>query len=71
VTDDGPDHDKRFHAAVVAAGKRHGPATGTSKKRAEQAAALLACTALESLESSSPALVPVGAPLAPPSRPTP
>ena len=69
VTDDGPDHDKRFHAAVVAAGKRHGPAIGTSKKRAEQAAALLACTAIESLELSSPVLVPVCAPLAPPSRP--
>ncbi len=48
VTDDGPDHDKRFHAVVVVVGRRHGPATGTSKKRAEQAAALLACTFLES-----------------------
>ena len=51
VTTDGPDHDKRFHAVVSVNGQSHGPATGTSKKRAEQAAASLACTALESLES--------------------
>ncbi len=69
VTDDGPDHDKRFHAVVVAGGRSHGPATGTSKKRAEQAAARLACTALEYLEPSNPDLVPVGVPLVPPSRP--
>ena len=79
VTDDGPDHDKRFHAVVVVAGGRHGPATGTSKKRAEQAAASLACTFLESagvgdleVGTSRPShdLLPGSPPLTPPSRPT-
>jgi len=55
LTEDGPDHDKRFHATVEVAGRAHGPAVGTSKKRAEQAAARLACRSLE------PAAVPVGA----------
>ena len=54
LTEDGPDHDKRFHAVVEVAGRTHGPAEGTSKKRAEQAAARLACRSLE------PAAVPVG-----------
>ena len=46
LTDDGPDHDKRFHAVVEVAGRSHGPATGTSRKRAEQAAAHLAWEAI-------------------------
>ena len=47
LTDDGPDHDKRFHAVVEVAGRSYGPATGTSRKRAEQEAAQLAWDALE------------------------
>ena len=47
LTEDGPDHDKRFHAVVEVAGRTHGPAIGTSKKRAEQAAARLACRSLD------------------------
>ena len=47
LTDDGPDHDKRFHALVEVAGRSYGPATGTSRKRAEQEAARLAWDALE------------------------
>jgi len=47
LTDDGPDHDKRFHAMVEVAGRSYGPATGTSRKRAEQEAARLAWDALE------------------------
>ena len=46
LTDEGPDHDKRFHAVVEVAGWSHGPATGTSRKRAEQAAAHLAWEAI-------------------------
>jgi ribonuclease-3 len=46
LTDEGPDHDKRFHAVVEVAGGSHGPATGTSRKRAEQAAARMAFDAI-------------------------
>ena len=63
LTEDGPDHDKRFHALVEVAGRTHGPAVGTSKKRAEQAAARLACLSLEH------ATVPVGAGWSPRSFP--
>jgi ribonuclease III len=47
VTESGPDHDKRFHATVLVAGKPTGTGTGTSKKHAEMAAALEAWTALQ------------------------
>ncbi|SVD24287.1 uncharacterized protein METZ01_LOCUS377141, partial [marine metagenome] len=66
-------------AVVVVAGGRHGPASGTSKKRAEQAAASLACTFLESagvadfeFGPSRPAhgLLPASPSLTPSSRPT-
>ena len=50
VTDSGPDHDKRFHAAVRLGDSpddvAHG--TGSSKKQAEMAAALEAWTRLSS-----------------------
>ena len=46
LTDEGPDRDKRFHAVVEVAGGSHGPATGTSRKRAEQAAARMAWDAI-------------------------
>ncbi len=46
LTDEGPDHDKRFHAVVEVAGGSHGPVTGTSRKRAEQAAARMAWDAI-------------------------
>jgi ribonuclease III len=39
VTDDGPDHAKRFFAAVAVAGRPLGTGEGRSKKQAEQAAA--------------------------------
>jgi ribonuclease-3 len=48
---EGPDHEKRFHATVEVAGEVFGPASGTSRKRAEQVAALLACQALEDREN--------------------
>ena len=51
---EGPDHDKRFHATVEVAGEVFGPALGTSRKRAEQEAALLACQALEGRENGGP-----------------
>ena len=75
VAADGPDHDKRFHAVVVVSGRSHGPAVGTSKKRAEQAAALLACTHLEGGHAEAdppvPELVSVGASPTSPSVPVP
>ena len=51
---EGPDHDKRFHATVEVAAEVFGPASGTSRKRAEQEAALLACQALEGRETGGP-----------------
>ena len=44
---DGPDHDKRFHVTVEVVGEVFGPALGSSKKRAEQLVARLACQVLE------------------------
>ena len=51
---EGPDHDKRFHATVEVAGEVFGPASGTSRKRAERAAALLAWQSLEGRENGGP-----------------
>lgn len=42
VSDEGPDHAKRFHASVFVDGERLGAGEGGSKKRAEQAAARVA-----------------------------
>ncbi len=42
LTEEGPDHDRVYTAHVRVAGSSHGPGTGTSKKRAEQAAARIA-----------------------------
>lgn len=42
----GPDHDRKFLAMVKVDEEIFGPGTGTSKKRAEQEAARLACQAL-------------------------
>lgn len=39
IADHGPDHDKRFQAEVLVAGRRYGTGEGRSKKEAEQAAA--------------------------------
>ncbi|MBT8165935.1 MAG: ribonuclease III [Acidimicrobiia bacterium] len=39
VSDEGPDHDKVFHAEVTVEGRLIGSGSGTSKKAAEQAAA--------------------------------
>lgn len=39
MTEDGPDHDKRFVAAVVVGGDALGTGAGKSKKQAQQAAA--------------------------------
>ncbi|SUZ96273.1 uncharacterized protein METZ01_LOCUS49127, partial [marine metagenome] len=50
LTSEGPDHDRRFHAVVEIDGRSYGPGTGTSKKRAEQAAAHLAWTELKGLD---------------------
>ena len=44
---EGPDHAKRFFAAVVVAGQVIGEGTGRSKKAAEQSAAAAACATLE------------------------
>ena len=42
VRDEGPDHAKRFYAAVVLQGTARGTGEGRSKKQAEQAAARMA-----------------------------
>lgn len=46
VTEEGPDHDKTFHATVVLQGEDVSTGSGTSKKTAEMAAALEAWTRL-------------------------
>jgi ribonuclease-3 len=46
VEDEGPDHAKRFFAAVSISGRSLGRGEGRSKKQAEQAAARLAWTTL-------------------------
>jgi ribonuclease III len=52
VTDDGPDHAKRFFASVDVGGRAQGRGEGRSKKQAEQAAAR---QAWERLRASGPA----------------
>lgn len=47
VTDDGPDHAKRFFATVSVDGVERGRGEGRSKKEAEQAAARVAWLALD------------------------
>ena len=46
VVDEGPDHAKKFYAAVHVGGVQRGTGEGRSKKQAEQAAARAAWTAL-------------------------
>ena len=46
VSDEGPDHAKRFFATVHLAGRAHGVGEGRSKKQAEQAAARTAWATL-------------------------
>jgi len=46
VSDEGPDHAKRFFATVHLAGRAHGVGEGRSKKQAEQAAARAAWSTL-------------------------
>jgi len=46
VTEEGPDHDKTFHATVVLLGEDIAAGSGSSKKNAEMAAALDAWTRL-------------------------
>jgi ribonuclease-3 len=49
VTDEGPDHAKRFFATVLLGGVRHGRGEGRSKKQAEQGAAREAWHALTAI----------------------
>ncbi len=46
ISGSGPDHDRRFSAVVLVQGEPRGDGAGTSKKRAEQAAARAAWSAL-------------------------
>jgi ribonuclease-3 len=46
ITEEGPDHAKRFAAVVVLDGESHGRGEGRSKKQAEQAAAEVAYRAM-------------------------
>ncbi len=49
ITSSGPDHDRTFDASVSIGGKARGAGHGSSKKRAEQAAAEAAWRALNNL----------------------
>ncbi len=53
LTSEGPEHDTRFEAVVKVGGMTFGPGCGTSKKRAEQAAARMACEALDDKNNST------------------
>lgn len=55
VRGEGPDHEKRFFAAVALDGDVIGEGEGRSKKQAEQAAALVAYTRLHDQEGGSDA----------------
>lgn len=46
IGESGPDHDKKFEVEVLLNGKPCGKGSGSSKKRAEQAAAAAAIDAL-------------------------
>ena len=50
ITEDGPDHAKRFHATVALEGVERGVGEGRSKKEAEQAAAKAAWMSLRAEE---------------------
>jgi ribonuclease III len=65
VTEEGPDHDKRFRAVAMIAGDPLGTGAGRSKKEAEQAAAEEAYLALqERLQDPEEPLLPGGEPSA-------
>jgi len=55
VSDDGPDHAKRFYATVLLAGQERGRGEGRSKKQAEQAAARAAWSDLAVSAPAPPA----------------
>jgi len=54
VGQEGPDHDKTFSVAILLGGREYGRATGKSKKEAEQSAAALALSALDSEPPRAP-----------------
>ncbi|WIB58982.1 ribonuclease III [Curtobacterium sp. MCLR17_007] len=58
VTEEGPDHDKLFHATVVLQGEDIATGSGTSKKTAEMAAALDSWTRLSGRSTDAAATAP-------------
>lgn len=60
VTEQGPEHDKSFHAVALVDGVPHGNGEGRSKKQAEQAAAREAWASLATIPDPSVRPVPVG-----------
>ncbi|MCU1368360.1 MAG: rnc [Ilumatobacteraceae bacterium] len=54
LSEDGPDHAKRFAATAIVAGQVYGQGEGRSKKLAEQAAAAEACHALSRDAAATP-----------------
>ena len=46
LREEGPDHAKQFYATVLIAGRAWGDGEGSSKKQAEQVAAMVACDSL-------------------------
>lgn len=53
VTSEGPDHDRRFSAAVYVGGEEYGRGEGRSKKAAETDAAAQAWTALDAMADTA------------------
>lgn len=58
LREEGPDHSKRFFAAVVVDGRVMGTGEGRSKKQAEQVAARAACERIRLEQESARAAVP-------------
>ncbi len=61
ISGTGPDHDRRFHAVAMIDGEPRGDGEGTSKKRAEQAAARAAWHAVHSATTTVVNEAPPGA----------
>ena len=51
IEEEGPDHEKVFHATALVGGEPHGRGTGRSKKEAEQRAASAAWRALRAIHA--------------------
>lgn len=53
VAEEGPDHAKQFRVEVLIMGEPYGQGTGSSKKEAEEAAAVVALARLDNLDAAN------------------